>query len=166
MINHNYPQGKGNCPVCSGPTVERTGVFGPFYGCTKFPDCRGTRNRVRVHNKPTKGKTMNEVNILLATNEKFKFVQVKFQDEHNSQKRYTYKTTEDVEEGDYAIVFTPSNKYEVVKVISVHSPLEVDFEVKYKYKWIVQVLDTDKYESNMALEKSILAEVNKSKNKR
>ena len=170
MINYNDRQGEGNCPACDGPTVERTSMYGSFYGCIDFPICRGTRNKVRAHNRPTKtrtkGKTMNEVNVLLATNEQFKFVLVKFQDEHNDLKLYTYKTTEDVEEGNYAIVFTPSNKYEVVKVVSVHSPLEVDFEVKYSYKWIVQVLDTNKYESNIALEKSILAEVKKSKNKR
>lgn len=32
------------CPNCGGPMVIRSGVHGKFYGCLKFPRCRGTRN--------------------------------------------------------------------------------------------------------------------------
>jgi len=32
------------CPNCGGPMVIRKGVHGKFYGCLKFPKCRGTRN--------------------------------------------------------------------------------------------------------------------------
>lgn len=32
------------CPVCDGAMVMRKGVHGKFYGCLKFPRCRGTRN--------------------------------------------------------------------------------------------------------------------------
>ena len=31
------------CPRCGSPMRERTGKFGRFYGCTKYPECRGTR---------------------------------------------------------------------------------------------------------------------------
>ncbi len=32
------------CPNCEGAMVIRKGVHGQFYGCLKFPICRGTRN--------------------------------------------------------------------------------------------------------------------------
>ena len=31
------------CPNCDGAMVVRSGVHGKFYGCLKFPRCRGTR---------------------------------------------------------------------------------------------------------------------------
>lgn len=31
------------CPDCGGAMVIRSGVHGRFYGCLKFPRCRGTR---------------------------------------------------------------------------------------------------------------------------
>lgn len=33
----------GNCPDCGGKLVERKGRFGPFIGCTGYPDCRYTQ---------------------------------------------------------------------------------------------------------------------------
>lgn len=30
------------CPVCESEMIERWSRFGKFYGCTKFPDCKGT----------------------------------------------------------------------------------------------------------------------------
>jgi hypothetical protein len=34
-----------SCPQCSGPMQLRTGKFGEFWSCLKFPDCKGTRNK-------------------------------------------------------------------------------------------------------------------------
>ena len=31
------------CPKCGSPMRERSGKYGRFYGCTKYPECRGTR---------------------------------------------------------------------------------------------------------------------------
>jgi ssDNA-binding Zn-finger/Zn-ribbon topoisomerase 1 len=31
------------CPVCGSPMVRRNGPFGEFFGCSKYPECRGTR---------------------------------------------------------------------------------------------------------------------------
>ena len=37
--------GEGNsCPRCGSPMVQRSGRYGPFLSCTRYPDCRGTRN--------------------------------------------------------------------------------------------------------------------------
>jgi superfamily I DNA and/or RNA helicase/very-short-patch-repair endonuclease len=32
-----------HCPKCGSRMVFRTGRYGPFYGCSKFPYCKGTR---------------------------------------------------------------------------------------------------------------------------
>ncbi len=32
------------CPKCGGNMVQRTGPNGPFYGCSRFPACKGTRS--------------------------------------------------------------------------------------------------------------------------
>ncbi len=39
------PQAPGqvHCPKCRAPMTERTGKFGRFYACTRYPDCKGTR---------------------------------------------------------------------------------------------------------------------------
>ena len=31
------------CPKCDSPMRKRTGSYGSFWGCTKFPNCKGTR---------------------------------------------------------------------------------------------------------------------------
>jgi len=31
------------CPECGARMVIREGPYGKFYGCSKFPYCRGTR---------------------------------------------------------------------------------------------------------------------------
>lgn len=33
-----------NCPTCSSPMVLRHGRFGPFLGCSKYPECKGIVN--------------------------------------------------------------------------------------------------------------------------
>ncbi len=35
--------GQVHCPKCRAPMTERTGKFGRFYACTRYPDCTGTR---------------------------------------------------------------------------------------------------------------------------
>ena len=39
------PFGPGKCPRCGSPTVKRFSRVGnEFYGCSQFPECRGSRN--------------------------------------------------------------------------------------------------------------------------
>lgn len=33
-----------DCPKCGSPMQLKTGKFGEFWACTKFPECKGTRN--------------------------------------------------------------------------------------------------------------------------
>jgi uncharacterized protein YbbC (DUF1343 family) len=108
---------------------------------------------------------MNEVNILLADKPGFKFVKVVFPP-HTGKRSYTYKTLLDINVDDYAVVDTPSNGMQVVKVVDVLQPMEVDFDVKFSYKWLVQKVDTAAYEELQQTEQEMLAVVNKSKNKR
>jgi hypothetical protein len=37
------PRSAPLCPACDGPMARRSGRFGEFWGCTGYPDCRGTR---------------------------------------------------------------------------------------------------------------------------
>lgn len=32
-----------SCPKCGSKMAKRTSDYGPFYGCTKYPQCKGTR---------------------------------------------------------------------------------------------------------------------------
>ena len=32
------------CPKCGGPMTPRNSKFGVFWGCSKFPVCKGTRD--------------------------------------------------------------------------------------------------------------------------
>ncbi|WP_427910336.1 topoisomerase DNA-binding C4 zinc finger domain-containing protein [Peribacillus muralis] len=34
---------KIHCPVCDSKMIEREGKNGKFYGCSRFPSCRGTK---------------------------------------------------------------------------------------------------------------------------
>lgn len=31
------------CPQCDAPMVQRSGKYGAFWGCSRYPECRGTR---------------------------------------------------------------------------------------------------------------------------
>ncbi|PTW45711.1 topoisomerase DNA-binding C4 zinc finger domain-containing protein [Rhodovulum kholense] len=36
--------GSPNCPTCGAPMHRRSGRYGQFWGCSRYPSCRGTRN--------------------------------------------------------------------------------------------------------------------------
>jgi hypothetical protein len=40
----NLPRQGPPCPLCNGKTTLRNGRNGPFYGCTRYPECKGTIN--------------------------------------------------------------------------------------------------------------------------
>lgn len=39
------PTGAGPCPVCGGNTAIKYGIHGDFFGCSNFPECKGSRNK-------------------------------------------------------------------------------------------------------------------------
>lgn len=50
------------CPICGALTLRRTGAKGPFWACSKYPDCKGT---VSIDVKLTaKKKTRKSVNLM------------------------------------------------------------------------------------------------------
>ena len=38
---------KSICPMCGGSIVERTGIYGSFYGCSNYPKCKFTTNKLK-----------------------------------------------------------------------------------------------------------------------
>ncbi|MFC1710402.1 AAA domain-containing protein [Patescibacteria group bacterium] len=42
--SHVTPTGDVECPRCNSRMILRSGRYGQFYGCSKFPYCRGTRS--------------------------------------------------------------------------------------------------------------------------
>ena len=107
---------------------------------------------------------MNEVNALLAENEDFKFVECVFAP-YTGQRTYTYKTTLDLAEDDFVVVDTPSNGLAIVQVRSIKDFYDVNHDVRYQYKWVVQKVDTAAYEEAVKLEETLMAQVNKVKRK-
>lgn len=43
MDNPTIEEGE-KCPKCGMPLKQRNGIYGAFYGCTGFPNCRYTKN--------------------------------------------------------------------------------------------------------------------------
>lgn len=64
----------------------------------------------------------------------------------DESRTYTYKTTEDFEVGDFAVV-KPNNTLKVVKVVKVHEIPELDVNSNMDYDWIVQRIDLESYEN-------------------
>jgi hypothetical protein len=45
LSEQGYVEGNGQiCPRCSSHMILRNGTRGQFYGCSRFPRCRGTKN--------------------------------------------------------------------------------------------------------------------------
>jgi DNA topoisomerase-1 len=58
---HTPVEGAGPCPTCGAPLVQRWSKRGPFLGCSKYPDCKFTRDmdstgEPRPEPKPTEHK--------------------------------------------------------------------------------------------------------------
>lgn len=40
------PYEEVKCPECGGEMISRKGKFGVFWGCKKYPECKGTRDNM------------------------------------------------------------------------------------------------------------------------
>lgn len=47
------PLAAASCPLCGAPMVQKSGRYGPFLSCTRYPDCRGTRALGRGRKLPS-----------------------------------------------------------------------------------------------------------------
>lgn len=50
------------CPLCGEPMRLRSSRYGPFYGCSAYPGCRGTRQVDEEVDRESKGKSIAEQN--------------------------------------------------------------------------------------------------------
>ncbi len=48
------------CPTCNSPMKMRSGRFGPFWGCTKYPVCKSTINVEEVPEGEEKPKCLED----------------------------------------------------------------------------------------------------------
>ena len=54
------------CPECDGPMISRSGQYGAFWGCKKFPSCKGTRDsmgRSKAERKAEKDASEEDVQV-------------------------------------------------------------------------------------------------------
>lgn len=50
-LSIQLPQGPP-CPLCAAPTRRRGGKQGPFWSCSRYPDCKGTQPITRTDDSP------------------------------------------------------------------------------------------------------------------
>ena len=104
---------------------------------------------------------MQEVDLLLAQNESFRYVECEFK---NGRQLYTYKTLEEVEKGEFVVVDTPQNGLTVVKVVEVLKAHEK--KCNFAIKWVVQKVDMSRYEELNEKEGQAQELINTSKTKK
>ena len=99
---------------------------------------------------------MQEVNIIMSQNPAFNFVGVRFIDNDGtlSYKTYYYKTVEELSEGDKVVVAVgPNLRFKVAEIVEVDCMYKVDGS--FKYKWIVQKIDSSTYEDCLKVEQEV-----------
>jgi len=107
---------------------------------------------------------MNKIDLLLAQNKSFKFVGVNFTshyDDHSQAlkngKLYHYKTTEDFEVGDNAVVDV-HGELKIVRIVELDCMLDLNYNIKYK--WLVCKVETAEYNRCREVEKELTCQVN------
>ena len=43
-VGGRYVSKEHRCPRCNGMLVMRSGIYGNFWGCNRYPECKYTRN--------------------------------------------------------------------------------------------------------------------------
>lgn len=105
---------------------------------------------------------MNKADLMLTEHPSFRFYSCVFAP-YTGTKTYAYKTFDEFTAGDFAIVETPSNGFQVVKVTGEVSISELDTNVHYK--WIVSKLDLTAYEKAKQMEQDVAKAIRKAENK-
>lgn len=83
-------------------------------------------------------------------------IHVKFHPYTESSQAYTYVTHLPVKEGDFVIVAPQGFKeFKVVKVVGVDSDVQIEPNSDVYYKWIIDVIDFDQYNANIAKNKEV-----------
>lgn len=107
---------------------------------------------------------MNNLTLLLSQNDNFKLVKAIFPSSPNT---YTYKTTLDIKEDQYAVVQTASGP-KIVLIVEVLDPSETSLSFPYELKWLVQTVSFEHYDKCVELDKQVNKQLNalEFKNKR
>jgi len=107
---------------------------------------------------------MNTIDLLLAQNKNFKFIGVNFTTFYSDStkplkagKTYYYKTTEDFEIGDDAVVDV-HGELKIVRITELDCMLDINTNIKYK--WIVSKVDKTEYERCQEVEKELTCQIN------
>lgn len=44
-VDNQNSKSEDSCPYCGGKLVQRKGLYGYFFGCSNYPECKYTRNK-------------------------------------------------------------------------------------------------------------------------
>ena len=99
--------------------------------------------------------------------EDLKTVKVAFQQEFDieNQKHYTYKTIEDFEIGDFAVVKV-KGILKIVKIASIDEVCDLNHSSNIEYKWIIKKIDLSEYERLIDIEKQFKDKLKKIEQKK
>lgn len=112
---------------------------------------------------------MNYSTMAFLADDNVKAVECIFTEEHyngsrnDNPKRYTYKTTLDLEPGDLVLVECAgaSNYFGYCCVRVVDVDVEIDMNAGHGYKWVVDKIDTKKIEETKKAEKELIKHIKK-----
>lgn len=94
---------------------------------------------------------MKTHNIAALLMESCKTVSVTFEVNLKNSTAYVYKTVLDLEFGD-SVVVNVSGKLKIATVTEIHKVPRLDMDSQLEYKWIIQKVDTTKYDELLKLE--------------
>ena len=95
--------------------------------------------------------SMKTHNIAALLMESCKTVSVTFEVNLKNSTAYVYKTVLDLEFGD-SVVVNVSGKLKIATVTEIHKVPRLDMDSQLEYKWIIQKVDTTKYDELLKLE--------------
>ena len=125
-------------------------VFKQEYQHIRYRYAYGATENAKEEEKMESNKSNNRVLAAMLI-DGIKTVECVFE---GSDKRYTYKTILDLKVGDKVVVNAPGNNFKIIDVVKIDNAPKLDINASFSYKWIVQKIDTEQYESlNKAEEK-------------
>lgn len=101
---------------------------------------------------------MNTTNLVSALQENYTTVEILYRGSNNNS--YTFKTDLDLAVGDLVVV--PSVKEhdcDVALVVKVHTTPQIDFNVNYVYKWVINKVDVEAHNERLKKEEALQQEL-------
>lgn len=107
---------------------------------------------------------MNPANVASLLIDELKTVGVVYRG--TGTKCYTFKTLEDFEVGDFAIVMNTRNEPEVVRIKELHDVPQIDLSAPYAYKWLVSKVNLEAYEQQLKKDNELTDHIRKMQQER